>query len=134
VPQEHPWYQREVIPRDQFLKTRLIVRDPTSHSRRLVDAVLAVRREHLAEPLLEVGSTAAAKREAVELGAPILVSSLALDEARDRLYRRRISGLKFPRRFIIIFRSRDDLSASGRELVEFLRRRWLNVLPSQPTD
>jgi hypothetical protein len=36
-------------------------------------------RRRLATSLLEVGNSAAAKREAVELGAPILISALALD-------------------------------------------------------
>jgi DNA-binding transcriptional LysR family regulator len=129
VPQAHRWYQREVVPHEQFLKTPLIVRDPSAHSRRLVDAVLAARREHLATPLLEVGSTAAAKSEALELGAPILISALALDEARDRLHRRRVEDVRFPRRFLIVCRSQADLGPAARELVAFLRRRRLDVLP-----
>jgi DNA-binding transcriptional LysR family regulator len=129
VPQAHPWYRREVVPREQFLTTPLIVRDPGAHSRRLVDAVLASRREHLAPPLREVGSTVAAKSEALELGAPLLMSALALDERRDRLYRRAVEDRRFPRRFLIVCRSLADLSGPGRELVEFLRRRRLDVVP-----
>jgi DNA-binding transcriptional LysR family regulator len=130
VPQAHPWYTRELVPHDQFLATALVVRDPTSHSRRLVDAVLASRRERLATPLREVGSTVAGKTGALELGAPILVSALALDEARDHLYRRPIEGLRFPRRFLIVCRSQADLTTPARELTEFLRRRRLNVVPA----
>ena len=130
VPQAHRWYQREVVPGDQFLATPLIVRDPAAHSRRLVDAVLASRRKHLAPPLREVGSTVAGKTEALELGAPILLSALALDEGRDRLYRRPVEGLRFPRRFLIVCRSQADLSPPARELVEFLRRRRLKVVPA----
>ncbi|HEU4600097.1 MAG TPA: LysR family transcriptional regulator [Solirubrobacterales bacterium] len=134
VPEVHPWYRRETVPREQFLRTPLIVRDPGAHSRRLVDAVLASYREHLAAPLLEVGSTAAAKREALELGAPILLSALALDEKRDRLHRRRIESRRFPRRFLVIARSRADLSPSERDFVDFLRRRYLDVVPAPPPD
>jgi hypothetical protein len=105
------------------------VRDPGAHSRRLVDAVLASFRQHLAAPLLEVGSTAAAKREALELTAPILLSGLALDEQRDRLYRRQIEGLRFPRRFVILCRSQAGLRPREREFVAFLRRRLLEVVP-----
>ena len=130
VPQAHPWYRRDVIPHADFLETPLIVRDPSAHSRRIVDAVLASRREHLAAPLREVGSTVAAKREAFELGAPILISALALDEGRDRLYRRPVEGLHFPRRFLIVCRSQADLSPAARELVAFLRRRRLDVVPT----
>jgi len=107
----------------------LIVRDPGAHSRRLVDAVLASFRLHLAAPLLEVGSTAAAKREALELSAPILLSALALDSKRDRLHRRPVEDLRFPRRFVILSRSQADLRPSEREFVTFLRRRLLDVVP-----
>ena len=134
VPQGHAWFQRERIPRQLFLRTPVIVRDPSAHARRLVDAVLASFREQLAAPLLEVGSTAAAKREALELEAPILLSALALDESRDRLYRRPIEGLHFPRRFLIVCRSQADLRPSERELVAFLRRRKLDVVPSPATE
>jgi DNA-binding transcriptional LysR family regulator len=134
VPQAHRWYQRETVPREQFLRTPLIVRDPSAHSRRLVDAVLASRREQLAPPLREVGSTAAAKSEALELSEPILTSALGLDERRDRLYRRPVEGLRFPRRFLIVFRAQGDLSPAGRELVDFLRRRRLKVVPAPPAD
>lgn len=131
VPDSHRWHRCESVPREEFLRTPLIVRDPGAHSRRQVDAVLASFREHLATPLLEVGSTAAAKREALELEAPILLSALALDERRDRLFRRGIEGLRFPRRFLILTRSESDLRPSDREFVAFLRRRKLNVAPIQ---
>jgi DNA-binding transcriptional LysR family regulator len=130
VPQAHRWYQRETVPRQQFLSTPLIVRDPSAHSRRIVDAVLAARREHLAPPLREVGNTVAGKTEALELGAPMLLSALALDEKHDHLYRRPVEGVRFPRRFLIVCRSQADLSHPARELVEFLRRRRLSVVPA----
>lgn len=131
VPAEHPWHRLEQVPRAEFLRTPLIVRDTGAHSRRLVDAVLASFREHLATPLLEIGSTAAAKREAIELGAPILFSRLALDEERDRLHRRPVEGLRFPRRFVLLLRSQADLRPGDREFVAFLRRRKLDVLPTR---
>jgi DNA-binding transcriptional LysR family regulator len=134
VPQAHSWYQREEIPREEFLRTPMIVRDPRAHSRRLVDAVLASFREHPAAPLLEVGSTAAAKREAIELNAPIMLSAMALDSERDRLYRRPIAERRFPRRFLILCRSQADLLPAGREFIEFLRRRRLDVVPAPAAD
>ena len=128
VPGGHRWHRRDVVAREEFLRTPLIVRDPGAHSRRLVDAVLAKQREHLATPLLEVGSTAAAKREAIEFEAPILLSALALDERRDKLHRRPIEGLRFPRRFLVVCRSEADLRPSAAEFVRFLRRRRLDVV------
>lgn len=130
VPEGHAWFQRQSVPRDRFLSTPLIVRDPGAHSRRLVEAVVASFNESLAAPLLEVGSTAAAKREALELQAPILLSRLALDEGRDRLYRRPVEGLRFPRRFLIVVRSQADLRPADREFIVFLRRRLLDVVPA----
>lgn len=129
VPEGHPWFRHKAVPRAEFLRTPLIVRDPGAHTRRLVDAVLASFREHLAAPLLEVGSTAAAKREALELTAPILLSALALDEQHDRLHRRPVEGLRFPRRFVIVCRAQADLRPREREFVAFLRRRLLTVVP-----
>jgi DNA-binding transcriptional LysR family regulator len=130
VPESHPWHRRETIGREEFLSTPLIVRDPGAHGRRLVDAVLASFRERLATPRLEVGSSAAAKREALELETPILLSALALDDGRDRLYRRPIEGLSFRRRFLVVCRSSTDLRTSERDLVKFLRRRRLAVVRS----
>jgi DNA-binding transcriptional LysR family regulator len=130
VPESHPWHRRETVGRAEFLRTPLIVRDPGAHGRRLVEAVLASTRERLATPRLEVGSSAAAKREALELDTPILLSALALDEKHDRLHRRPIEGLRFPRRFLVVYRSSADLRPSERELIDFLRRRRLTVLPS----
>jgi DNA-binding transcriptional LysR family regulator len=129
VPQSHRWYRRDQIPRKEFLSAPLIVRDPEAHSRRLVDAVLASKRQHLSTPLLEVGNTAAAKREALELDAPILLSRLALDVRRDRLYTRPVEGLRFPRRFLVVCRSYSTLGPDARELIAFFRRRLLTVLP-----
>lgn len=134
VPESHPWHRHETIPRAELLRTPLIVRDPGAHSRRLVDAVLASFRQHLAPPLREVGSTAAAKREALELRAPILLSALALSEPEDRLHRRPIEGLRFPRRFVLLARSLTDMRPSERELVAFLRRRKLDVVPAPAGD
>ena len=130
VPESHPWHRLEEVPREQFLATPMIVRDPEAHSRRLVDAALASFRESLAPPLREAGNTAAAKREALELNAPILISDLALHEEGDRLYRRRVEGLRFRRRFLVVCRAEANLNPAERELVDFLRRRRLDVVPS----
>ena len=131
VPQGHRWFQRETIPKKQFLATPLILRDPEAHSRRLVEAVLASFRVQLAPPMREIGNTVAAKREALELEAPILLSALALDERSDHLYRRGIEGFRFPRRFLIVSRRQADLDSSERVFVEFLRRRRLRTVPHE---
>jgi DNA-binding transcriptional LysR family regulator len=123
VPQDHAWYSRKTIPKRSLLRTSLVMRDPDSHDRRTVEAVLAEQGELMATPLVEVGSTAVAKREAIERSAPVLLSNLSLDERRDRLYRRPVDGLRFPRRFVIVCRSLASLNREERDLISFLRRR-----------
>lgn len=120
VPQDHLWYQRESIPKAEFLRTSMIVRDPGAHSRRLVDAVLARTGDRLARPLREVGSTGVAKREAVERSAPTLLSRAAIDETKDRLYVRPVEGFRFARQFVLLYQAESALTAPQRELVDFL--------------
>lgn len=127
VPQDHAWYRRRSVPQKLFLSTPMVMRDEDAHVRRRVEAELAERGLTLAEPLIEAASTAVAKREALQRSAPVLLSSLSLDEARDRLYRRPISGLTFPRRFVVVCRSLSTLPRQDREFVDFVRRRRENA-------
>jgi DNA-binding transcriptional LysR family regulator len=130
VPQDHAWYRRKSIPEELFLSTPMVMRDQDAHVRRRVEAELAERGLTLADPLIEAASTAVAKREALERSAPVLLSSLSLDETRDRLYRRPITGLRFPRRFVVVCRSLASLPRQDRDFVDFLRRRRQNTLRS----
>ncbi|MBM3667401.1 MAG: hypothetical protein FJW90_07975 [Actinobacteria bacterium] len=123
VPADHPWHGRKRIPRKAFLQTSPVMRDPGAHDRRCAEAVPAEHGLEFAEPLVEVGSTAVAKREAIQRSAPVLISRLSLDEAHDRLFRRSVEGLTFPRSFAIICRSVASLRRQDRDLVSFLRRR-----------
>ena len=122
VPEGHPWYRRKKIPQRLLLSTPLITRDPEAHNRRCVETALAERGLHLAPPLIEVGSTAVAKREALERSEPVLLSALALDEARDRLHRRPVEGLSFPREFVVVCRTPSSLPRPDRDFLAFLRR------------
>src|SRR3954454_18193046 len=126
VPQDHAWYRRKQIPQELFLATPMVMRDQDAHVRRRVEAELAERGLSLAEPLIEAASTAVAKREALQRSAPVLLSALSLDEARDRLYRRPVAGLSFPRRFVVICRSLASLGRPDRDFVDFIRRRRQN--------
>lgn len=123
VPQDHAWYRRKQIPQKLFLSTPMIMRDLDAHVRRCVEAELAERGLSLAEPLIEAASTAVAKREALQRSAPVLLSDLSIDEARDRLYRRPVAGLSFPRRFVVICRSLASLARQDRDFLDFVRRR-----------
>jgi DNA-binding transcriptional LysR family regulator len=130
VPQDHSWFRRKQIPQELFLSTPMIMRDQDAHVRRRVEAELAERGLTMAEPLIEAASTAVAKREALQRSAPVLLSSLSLDEARDRLYRRPVTDLIFPRRFVVVCRSLTSLARQDRDFVDFIRRRRQNSSPS----
>jgi DNA-binding transcriptional LysR family regulator len=126
VPQDHAWYRRKTIPQKLFLSTPMVMRDEDADVRRRVEGDLAERGLTLAEPLIEAASTAVAKREALQRSSPVLLSALSLDEARDRLYRRPVEGLSFPRRFVVVCRSLASLPRQDREFVDFVRRRREN--------
>jgi DNA-binding transcriptional LysR family regulator len=126
VPQDHAWYRRKEIPQELFLSTPMVMRDEDAHARRRVEAELAGHGLSLAEPLIEAASTAVAKREALQRSAPVMLSALSLDEARDRLYRRPVAGLSFPRRFVVVCRSLASLARRDRDFVDFVRRRRQN--------
>jgi DNA-binding transcriptional LysR family regulator len=130
VPQDHAWHRRKAIPQELFLATPMVMRDEDAHVRRRVEAELAERGLSLAEPLIEAASTAVAKREALQRSAPVLLSALSLDEARDRLYRRPVTGLRFPRRFVVVCRSLASLARQDRDFVDFIRRRRQNSIGS----
>jgi hypothetical protein len=73
--------------------------------------------------LIAAASTAVAKREALQRSAPVLLSALSLEEARDRLYTRPVAGLSFPRRFVVVCRSLASLARQDRDFADFIRRR-----------
>jgi len=123
VPQDHAWYRRKQIPQKLFLDTPMVMRDHDAHVRRAVEAVLADHGLTMADPLIEAASTAVAKREALQRSAPVLLSALSLDEARDRVYRRPVAGLSFPRRFVVVCRSLASLPRQDRDFLDFIRRR-----------
>ena len=127
VPQDHAWYRRKRIPEELFLSTPMVMRDQDAHVRRRVEAELAERGLSLADPLIEAASTAVAKREALQRSAPVLLSALSLNEAHDRLYRRPVEGLRFPRRFVVVCRSLASLARADRDFVDFIRRRRQNL-------
>lgn len=122
VPTSHAWYRRKSIPQRSLLRTGVVMRDPEAHDRRCVERVLADRGLPMIPALVEVGSTAVAKREALDRSAPVLISALSIDEERDRLHVRPIEGIAFRRSFAIVCRSLAALPRPEREFIDFLRR------------
>ncbi|MBQ0866431.1 LysR family transcriptional regulator [Streptomyces smyrnaeus] len=76
----HPWTRRrEPVALAELARTGLVLREPGSGTRQVLDAALA---EHggLAPPLLELASTTAVKAAAVSGAGPAVLSELAVGE------------------------------------------------------
>ncbi|MGO9322327.1 MAG: LysR substrate-binding domain-containing protein [Solirubrobacteraceae bacterium] len=110
VPRDHPWAALEEIDRDEFLGTRMIMRDPRADTRHTVDAGLRPLGLSLSPPLAEIGNTAAAKDAALREHAPALLSRLAVGAADERLLVRRVAGLRFRRRFVLLYSAKEGPS------------------------
>src|SRR5947199_4349598 len=100
VPSDHPWAAHDEVPLEELVTTPMVVRDPSANTRRVVEDALAERDLELAAPLAEVGSTSAAKATALSEGAPALLLQLAVS-AGEALVIRRVSGVRFARRFVM---------------------------------
>ncbi len=120
VPAGHPWTRLDEIEPQELATTPLIVRDPSANTRRLVDAALAGLGLSLAAPLAEVGSTSAAKAAAVAECAPALLSALAMRADGEALLTRRVRGIRFHRRFMLVLGAEESLSSAARALVQHL--------------
>ena len=101
VPEGHAWARLDEVPLDEFVRTPMVMRDPSANTRRTIEAALDDRGLELAPPLAEVGSTSAAKATALSENAPVLLSRLAVYE-NDGLVERPIAGIAFERRFAIL--------------------------------
>jgi DNA-binding transcriptional LysR family regulator len=122
VPAGHAWAEVEEIEPAELVSTPLIVRDPGASSRGVVAEALAALELSLAPPLAEIGSTAAALATAVAEGAPVLLSSLALERSGENgLSARRVAGLRFERRFVLVHCGEESLPAPARTLVRHLQ-------------
>ena len=122
VPQAHPWSKLKEIAREEFIRTPMIMRDPTASSRRIVTRLLEEAGLALAPPLAEFGSTSAAKATAVAECAPALLSQLALAGQEQDLTVRRVRGLRFTRRFVLVHGGDGNLRPVARALADQLLR------------
>ena len=100
VPLVHPWARRKSITIKEFLRTSMVVRDPSSNARWTVESVLRERGLKAATPLVEVGTPMAAMREARARKAPLLLSRYVV-RSPDFVHLE-IDGLRFPRYYVII--------------------------------
>jgi DNA-binding transcriptional LysR family regulator len=119
VPPGHPWSRLPRISVNEFLKMPMVVRDPASNARWTVDTELRRRGLEAAEPLCEAATPAAAKREAIERTAPVLLSHRVLRE--PTWSHMKIDGLEFPRRFGVVLPAVGDPTDDVRSLIEHLK-------------
>jgi DNA-binding transcriptional LysR family regulator len=119
VPPAHPWSRRARIPQSDFLRTRMIVRDPASNARWTVEAELRRRGLTAAPPLAEVATPAAAKREALERSVPALLSRRVLTEPHWSTPP--VEGLVFRRAFVLVLPAAGSPSEDVQALMERLR-------------
>jgi DNA-binding transcriptional LysR family regulator len=119
VPPGHPWSRLPRISVNEFLKTPMVVRDPASNARWTVDTELRRRDLEAAPPLVEAATPAAAKREAMERVAPVLLSDKVL---REPIWSRvKIDGLEFPRRFELVLPAVGDPTDDTQALIARLK-------------
>lgn len=126
VPLAHPWARRRSISIREFLKTPMVLRDPSSNARWTVDAAL---REHgltAAPPLVEAGTPQAAMREARARKAPVLLSRYVI--RTPDFVKLRVDGISFPRSYVLVLPAYGEparpvgrLAARLREHAEALR-------------
>jgi len=120
VPERHPWAARRSVPLRELTRVAMIMRDPSANTRQVVEGALAARGLELQPPLAEVGSTSAAKATALREDAPVLLSRLAAPADGEGLVVRRVSGVDFRRRFVILLGAPEIVSAGALALVQHL--------------
>lgn len=121
VPEAHPWAALDSVEPAEVVSTHLIMRDPGASSRRVVSEGLGAEGLVLGPPLAEIGSTTAAIATALSEGAPLLVSSLALEGPQPTgLVVRRVTGMRFERRFVLVHGGEESLGSAARALARHL--------------
>jgi DNA-binding transcriptional LysR family regulator len=120
VPDGHPWAALDAVPIEELVRTPMVMRDPSANTRRTIEAALEARGLALAPPLAEVGSTSAAKATAISEGAPVLLSQLAVRGNGEGLVERRVEGIDFARRFVILMGAHETLRPAARALIDHL--------------
>nr|WP_120491416.1 LysR family transcriptional regulator [Corynebacterium lactis] len=91
VPSGHPWSARGQVSNDELRSTALVVREPGSGSRRVIEDALG----HLAEPAGEFGSLSAQRAGMLALEAPAIISKGAVAD-QVALGRIRVVGSETP--------------------------------------
>jgi DNA-binding transcriptional LysR family regulator len=118
VPREHPWAGRARIARGEFLRTPMVVRDRSSNARWTVEAALRRERLEAAAPLAEAPTPNAVKRQALALGAPVLLSRHVLSGSFAVV---EVDGLRFEREYRLVLPALGEPPAAVRAVEQRLR-------------
>lgn len=118
VPRGHPWAQRQSIGRQDFLRTPMVVRDPSSNARWTVDSMLKREGLEMAPPLAQAATPAAARQQALARNAPVLLSRHVLGEFFVPVP---VNGLRFVRTYELVLPADVTPDAGTQALAERLR-------------
>jgi DNA-binding transcriptional LysR family regulator len=119
VPRGHPWANRRRISQAEFLRTRMIVRDPGANARWTVDAALDRLGLRAAAPLMECPTPTAARQEALARNAPLLLSRHVL--RGEFFVEVEIQHLRFPRSFEVVLPLQGEPSGAVKALIQRLQ-------------
>lgn len=100
LPAGHPWAQQPAIELRTLASTPLVLRDPRSHARTVLDDAIHELGLQL-HPSVELGSSAAAVSAMLGSGHPAVLSDMTMRDD-PRLVTRPIAGANLTRRFILI--------------------------------
>jgi DNA-binding transcriptional LysR family regulator len=115
VPRGHVWAQRRRISQSEFLRTRMVVRDPGSNARWTVDAALDRLDLRAAEPLIECPTPSAARQEALARNAPLLLSRHVLRS--EFFVEVAVERLTFPRSYQLVLPALGEPSGPVKSLI-----------------
>ena len=122
VPPAHAWANRKSpIALEKFLSTPLVVRDPSSNARWTVESVLRDDGFDLPPLLIEAATPEAARQEAIDRCAPVLLSKREL--GRCDLVEVAIKDLNFPRAYMFVLPAIGEADPATEALIERLRSR-----------
>lgn len=119
VPGGHLWANRRRITQAEFLRTPMVVRDPTSNARWTVDAELRRRGISAAPPIVQAPTPGTARREALARNAPILLARSVL--RGHHFVEVEVDGLTFPRAFVLVLPASGEPSVDVRDLADRIR-------------
>ncbi|MDX3850462.1 LysR family transcriptional regulator [Streptomyces sp. AK02-01A] len=123
----HPWARRRApLDPSELAGTPLILREPGSGTRQVLDAGLAAYGG-LAEPLLELASTTALKAAVVSGAGPGVLSELAVGEelAARRLVRVAVEGIRLRRDLRAVWPTGARPAGPARDLLSLTRHQGI---------